>query len=212
MLVACLNRWHQSPLRRWRKLVALLVLISLLAAIPVLVERYRTYPSLMEVSYETHPKLKTLAAWIQSQVPAGERFFVINFWDQLSPWALTWHLGTHEVPPGTRFEDISLPSALLKDASPENIELLREEIRASGVRYVVAFEGAPWGAPVWWVYAGEMSDMLEPVNQRVLYVDLYDTGGWLRRSLLTKHAWERVKEEGRFTLQVKTTVYAVADP
>jgi len=212
MMVACLNRWHQSPLRRWRKLVALLVLVSLLAAIPVLVERYRTYPSLMEVSYETHPKLKTLAAWIQSQVPAGERFFVINFWDQLSPWALTWHLGTHEVPPGTRFEDISLPSALLKDASPENIELLREEIRASGVRYVVAFEGAPWGAPVWWVYAGEMSDMLEPVNQKVLYVDLYDTGDWLRRSLLTKHAWERVKEEGRFTLQVKTTVYAVAEP
>lgn len=209
MMVWCPRRWRRSSSSKWWRLVALLLAVSSIAAVPVLFERYRTYPSLMEVAYETHPKLNDLAAWIQDQVPLGERFYVINFWDQFSPWALSWHLGTHEVPPGMRFADVSMPSTLLEEASPENISSLREEIRASDVRYVVAFEGAPWGEPVWWVYAGEMSDMLDPVDRKMLYVDLYDTGSWLKRSLLRKGPWERVKAEGRFTLEVKTTVYAV---
>lgn len=212
MLVWCLRRWRRSSLGKGWGLVALLCVVSSIVAVPTLFERYRTYPSLMEVAYETHPKLEDLADWIQNQIPPGERFYVINFWDQLSPWALSWHLGTHQVPPGTRFADISLPSALLEEASPENISLLREQIRASRVQYLVAFEGAPWGEPVWWIYAGEMADMLEPVNRNTLYVDLYDTGSWLKRSLLRKRPWERVKEEGRFTLQVKTTVYNVIYP
>jgi len=212
MAVWCLQRWRRLSLSIGWRLVAVLLVISLVMAVPVLFERYRTYPSLMEMVYETHPKLEELAGWVQSQIPAGESFYVVNFWDQLSPWALSWHLGTHDVPPGTRFEDITVPSALLEEASPENIASLREEIRAAGVRYVVVFEGAPWGAPVWWVYAEEMSDMLDPLNRRMLYVDLYDTGGWLKRSLLRKGAWERVKADGRFTLQVKTTVYAVVGP
>jgi hypothetical protein len=212
MAVWCLNRWRRSSLSIGWRLTTVLLVVSLIVAVPVLFERYRTYPSLMEMVYETHPKLGELAGWVQSQIPANAGFYVINFWDQLSPWALSWHLGTHSVPPGTRFEDISMPAVLLEEATPENIASLRKKIRASGVPYVVVFEGAPWGAPVWWIYAEEMSDMLNPINRQMLYVELYDTGGWLKRSLLRKGAWERIKADGRFTLQVKTTVYEVVQP
>lgn len=212
MIVWCFSRSGRAALRGWWRLLVLLLVVSLLVSVPVLSERYRTYPSLMEVAYETHPKLNELAGWIQSRIPSGERFYVINFWDQMSPWALSWYFGTHEVAPDLRFSDVSMPSALLKEASPENIASLREEILVSDVRYLVSFEGAPWGAPVWWIYAGEMSDMLRAVDQTTLYVDLYDTGGWLKRSLLRKGPWERVKADGRFTLQVTTTVYEVIQP
>ncbi|MFQ6099793.1 MAG: ArnT family glycosyltransferase [Anaerolineae bacterium] len=209
MLTWCLECYRQSSLNKWWGIVAILLVVSLIMAVPVLSDRFRTYPSLMEVAYETHPKLNDLAAWIQAQIPPGERVYLINFWDQFGPWALTWYLGTHDLQPGTRIADLSMPSALLQEPSSENIAALREEIRASGVRYVVAFEGTPWGEPVWWIYADGMSDLLTPVTREVMYVDLYDTGGWLKRSLLRQDEWERVKADGRYTLQVQTTVYVV---
>lgn len=209
MLVWCLGHWRQSSLNKWWGIVVVLLVVSLIMAVPVLSERFRTYPSLMEVAYETHPKLNDLAAWIQAQIPPGERVYLINFWDQFGPWALTWYLGTHDVQPGTRIAGLSMPSALLLEPSPENISALREEIGASGVRYVVAFEGTPWGEPVWWIYADGMSDVLVPVTRKVMYVDLYDTGDWLKRSLLRQDEWERVKADGRYVLQVQTTIYAV---
>jgi hypothetical protein len=211
MIAWGLGRWRQAS-RVWWGVVALLLAVSLVTAVPVLIDRFRTYPSVMEVEYETHPQLNDLAAWIQSQIPPGERFYVINFWDQFSPQALAWYLGTHAVQPGTHFTDVSMPSALLQEPTPENIAALREGIRASGVRYVVSFEGTPWGAPVWWLYADAMGDVLTPVARDVRYVDLYDTGGWLKRSLLRHDEWERVKAKGQYTLQVQTTVYAVAEP
>ena len=212
MIVWCLRRRSEASLSRWWRLVAVLLVVSLVAAVPVLFERYRTYPSLMEVAYETHPKLDELAGWIQNRIPSGGRFYVINFWDQMSPWALSWYFGTHKVPPQARFSDLSMPSALLEEASTENISSLREEILASDVRYLVAFEGAPWGEPVWWIYVADMGDILQVVDRTTMYVDLYDTGGWLKHSLLRKGAWERVKTDGRFTLQVTTTVYNVSSP
>ena len=210
MLAWCIERWRLRTLNKWWGLVAILLVASLIMAVPVLSERFRTYPSLMEVAYETHPQLNDLAAWIQAQVPPGERVYLINFWDQFGPWALTWYLGTHAVQPGTRIADLTMPSSLLREPSPKNIAALREEIRASGVRYVISFEGTPWGEPVWWIYAEGMSGLLTPVARKVMYVDLYDVGSWLKRSLLRQDEWERVKADGRYTLQVQTTVYAVA--
>jgi hypothetical protein len=211
MLTWYVASWRQTPLeQRWGIVILLLVLVvSLVAAVPVLAERFRTYPSLMEVAYETNPKLNDLAAWILTQIPPGERFYLINFWDQLGPWALAWYAGTHEVQPSTRFDDVFMPAALLSEASPEDVSALREKIHTSGVRYVVAFEGTPWGAPVWWMYADAMNDVLDPIARETFYVDLYDTGDWRKRSLLKQDEWERVKTDGRFTLQVQTTIYVV---
>ena len=87
----------------------------------MLSDRFRAYPSVMEVEYETRPELNDLPTWIQAQIPPGERFYVINFWDQLGPQALAWYLGTHDVQPGARFSDVTMPSALLQEPTPENI-------------------------------------------------------------------------------------------
>ncbi|MCX7683194.1 MAG: glycosyltransferase family 39 protein [Anaerolineae bacterium] len=209
MLAWCADHWRRGTLSRWWGLVALLLAVSIILAVPVLADRFRTYPSLMEVEYETHPALNDLAAWIREQIPSGERFYLINFWDQFSPSALAWYLGTRDVPPGTRLAEVYMPSTLLKSPSEDNIAALRGAILASGVRYVVSFEGTPWGEPVWWLYADAMDDILDPVAQRVTYVELYDTGEWLNRSLLRQREWEHVKGKGRYTLQVQTTVYAV---
>ncbi|MCA9970253.1 MAG: glycosyltransferase family 39 protein, partial [Anaerolineales bacterium] len=153
MLAWGMAAWRAGSLRRGWGLVGLLLVVSGITAVPTLRDRFATYPSVMAVRYETHPQLNNLAAWIQAQIPAGERFYLINFWDQFSHQALAWHLGTHNPPPGTRFHQLQMPFALLEEATPENIAALRQEIRASGVRYVVSFEGTPWGAPVWWLYA-----------------------------------------------------------
>jgi hypothetical protein len=211
MIVWGLARWRQVA-RVWRGIVALLLAASLVMAVPVLTDRFRAYPSVMEVEYETNPQLNDLAAWIQSQIPPGGCFYVINFWDQFDPQALAWYLGTHDARPGVRFADVTMPSALLQEPTPENIAALREDIRASGARYVVSFEGTPWGEPVWWLYADALGDVLAPAARDVRYVDFYSAGGWLKRSLLRRDEWERVKAESRYTLQVQTTVYTVAEP
>jgi hypothetical protein len=211
MIAWGLDRWRRAS-RVWLGIVATLLIASLVTAVPVLLDRFRTYPSLMDVEYETHPGLSDLAAWIQSQIPPGERFYMVNFWDQFSPAAMAWYLGTHDSPPDTRFSEITMPSALLQEPTPENIAALKEDIRASGVRYVVSFEGTPWGAPVWWRYADAMGDTLTQTARDVRYVDLYETHGWNKTSLLHQDEWERIKAEGQYTLQVQTTVYAVTSP
>jgi len=209
---AALTRPRSSTQTWWRIGLAVLTVIGLVTAVPLLCQRFGAYASVMQVAYETDPALNELSAWIRAQIPPDERFYLVNFWDQFSPQAMAWYLGTHDPPPGARFDDVSMPSALLQEATPDNIAALRQEILSSGARYVVAFEGTPWGAPAWWVYADAMGDVLHPVAREVVYVDAYDTGGWLKRALLTHDGWERVKADGRYTLQVQTTIYAVAGP
>ncbi len=209
MLAWSIKTWSQANPGIFQYLVAALLIVSLITAVPVLIDRYRAYPSLMEAKYETHPRLNDLADWIQTQTASSPPPYLVNYWDQFGPWALTWYRGTHQAPPGARFQDLAVPASLLIEASDENIAALRASILESGAGYVVAFEGAPWGAPDWWIYAAALDDIIDPVARQVFDVKAYNTGDWLDTSLLRKTEWERIKADSRYTLHVQTTIYAI---
>lgn len=189
-------------------------IVCVILGMPVLIDRIAMYPSLMEVQYETDPEANNVAAWIADQIPDGERFLLVNYWDQFNAQSMAWYLGTHEdmVPPNLRFADVSMPAVLIEPASPTNITALREKILQGDVSYLVLLEGGPWGEPFWPEYTMAMQDMLALAARERFAIQQYDLGGWLGRSLLTKAEWEQVKKDSHFTLDLQVIVYNLMRP
>jgi|GEM_PF-3019683 len=193
--------------------VTIALAICVVASAPVLIERFAAFPSLMQVQYQTDPRSRDLADWIAAQVE-GQRFYLVNPWDQFSAAAMEWRLATRDARPGARFADVFVPSVFLKKASPDNIEELRRAIRASGARYVVTLEGGPEGEQVWPDYADAMGDLLKPAARHEFSIEQWrrDAIQWLKRSLLTRQELERFKSDSRYTMHIQATVYRVAEP
>ena len=207
-------KWREGRARAPRAMIVAAVALALciVASVPVLVERFTAFPSLMQIQYQTDPHSSDLADWIAAQVD-GQRFYLVNPWDQFSAAAIEWRRAARDTRPGARFADVFVPSVFLKKAEPENIIELRRAIRSSGARYVVALEGGPEGEQVWPDYIGAMGDMLEPVAHQEFTVEQWqrDIVQWLKRSLLTRQELER-KSASRYTMHLQATVYRVAEP
>jgi hypothetical protein len=176
---------------------------------PALAERFAAFPSLMQVQYQTDPRSNDLAAWIAAQVPNGQRFYLVNPWDQFSAAAMEWRLATSDAQRVTRFADVFVPSVFLKKARPENVADLQRAIRASGARYVVALEGGPEGEQVWPDYSDAMGDMIVLTAQQEFAIEQWqrDVVQWIKRSLLTRDKLERAKLTGRYAMRIRATVY-----
>ena len=174
---------------------------AILLSLPTLKERFTTYPSLLHVEYETDPQANEIMSWISATIPAGQRFHILNYWDQLSPQLIAWHLATNTYPaqPDLRFAQTEMPAHLVLEPTPANIAALRQEITAGDAAYVVLFEGGPWGLPFWPEYTEAMADILEPVAREEFQVVLIDTGNWQDEHLLQQAEWEQSKgaEPGR---------------
>ncbi len=215
MLAWLAARWQAGWSRAKGVMMAASIVLAICAAstVPALAERLAAFPSLMQAQYQTDPRSSGLADWIAGQVD-GQRFYLVNPWDQFSAPAMEWRLATHNVRPGARFADVFVPSVFLQKAKPENIEELRRAIRASGARYVVALEGGPEGEQVWPDYIDAMRDMLVPTAQREFAVEQWrrDVAQWIKRSLLTRDELEQVKSAGRYTMRIQATLYSVAAP
>ncbi|HLF27971.1 MAG TPA: glycosyltransferase family 39 protein [Anaerolineae bacterium] len=183
--------------------------VCLASAAPALAERFAALPALMQASVETEPRVNELAGWIAAQVPATERFFLINPWDQFSEPALVWYLATQRP---LRFTLPFLPWVHLEPITAESVEALKNNMRANGATYVVALEGGPYGAPIWWEYANALGAELIPIAQQDFIFEQYDVAGWVKQALLTVDGLERAMADGRYTLHIRALVYRLAQP
>lgn len=203
-------RWPAAGARA-RAAIGGVAAALLVIAAPALAERLVAYPALMQVEYETDARAADLAEWIAAQVPAGQRVYLINPWDQFSAPALQWRLATRAAPPGVRLSDSSVPSRLLKQAKDKNMQELQHAIRASGARYVVVLEGGPDGLPVWSDYAGAMAAMLTPLGQSEFTLGQWRPGTLqkLNRLWLTRGELERAQANAHYELDIQAVVYGV---
>jgi hypothetical protein len=214
MLAWLAARWRAG----WARAKSATILVAAALAIcagstaPALAERFAAFPSLMQVQYQTDPRSNDLAAWVAAQVPNGQRFYLVNPWDQFSAAAMEWRLATSGPQPVTRFADVFVPSVFLKKARPENVADLRRAIRASGTQYVVVLEGGPEGEQVWPEYAAAMDDILDPVADREFTIQQWqrDVIQWLKRSLLTLRELES-RSASRYVMHIRATVYRVTE-
>lgn len=207
------GRWREGGARAVSAAIAVMLAICVLTSAPVLVERFAAFPSLMQVHYQTDPRSAELAAWVAAQVPEGQRFYLVNPWDQFSAPAMEWYLATHGTRPPARFSDVYVPSVFLGSAQPENMDKLRHSIQASGARYIVALERGPEGEQVWPAYADALGEMLVQVAQQEFAIQQWrrDVPQWLKRSLLTRADLEREKSKGRYTMNIRATVYRLSE-
>jgi hypothetical protein len=188
-------------------LFPLFLALSTLTAVPVLVERFRALPQLLQIEYETSPEANTLADWLLDQT-AGQRFYLINPWDQFSATMLEWERASR-LPPAGRFAEAAIPWLYLTEARPEAISDLRRQILESGVDYVVALEGGPAGGPYWPEYAPALGDVLVFSGRQQFSVVQYQVGNWLNRSRLTSAGLAQAMAEREVTFIVQVTVYKV---
>lgn len=206
MITCIARRWQTTENPTTRSILAasaVLVALSFAFSIPLLVQRLRTIPSVMEAALETTPTTEQLYAWVTEQAPGAERLYVVNYWDQVNLPALRWYIGTHD----DDAAQTAVYGRLLEPATPARTAALRQEIQHSSSTYLILLEGGPWGAPFWPEYTAEMQDILEPVARQRFTLEQYESDEWLDRSLLTHSAWEQAKQNGRSTLDVEAIVY-----
>jgi hypothetical protein len=188
----------------------LLLALATVTAVPVLMERFRALPRLVQVEYETSPQANALADWVLAQT-AGDGFYLINPWDQFSATGLEWVRATR-LPAGGRFAEAAVPWLYLTEARPEAIGALRRQILDSGVGYVVALEGGPSGGPYWPAYAPALGDVLVFSDRQQFSLVQYEMGNWLDRSRLTSAGLAQAAAEREVTYVVQATVYRVIRP
>ncbi|MCI0398492.1 MAG: glycosyltransferase family 39 protein [Chloroflexi bacterium] len=203
--------WQRQWPRLEKRLAAAVTLLAvcLVSVVPVLGERLRAYPLLLQAQYETSPQANALAAWIEQQT-AGQRFYLVNPWDQFSAATLEWRRATGNPPPGARYHELSLPWVFLQEPRPEQIAETRRQIQTTGSQYVVALEGGPAGGPYWPDYANALGDILIPAGRQQFAIEQYRVSGWLDQSPLTREGLSQAMSAGRYTLYVQATIYQVA--
>ena len=211
MLAWLVAQW--SEIRpRVRIVAAASVLALVVGSVPMLIERFAVFPALMRVEYETDPRANDLAAWITAQVPSGERFYLVNPWDQFGAAMMTWYLATQNTPPVARFADAVVPSANLGGSAWKRGDTLLANIRAAGTRYVVALEGGANIEPLWPEYEFALSDRLLPVTRGEFVMDFYDMTRWLKRHVVTRDELERAESARYHQLNVRASVYRLVEP
>lgn len=158
------------PLARPAAVALVIAIIAL--SLPNVVQRFRQYPAHVSVAYETGPRLNDLATWVHTHIPPGERFYVINYWDQFGPQTLAWRLGQQALAANVdlRFSDVRMPAAILSPATPQRTEQLRQQVLSSNVSHVLLLEGGPWGAPLWPDYTGALQNHLEHTAETTMTI------------------------------------------
>ncbi len=212
MLAQLAAAWTRNRTQVQRRVVLYTValFLSLLASLPMLVERFAVLPSLLEVEYETDPRAHELAAWITDQAH-GQRLYFINTWDQFSTFAMEWHLATHSNQHDFRFGDLFVPDKRLRTFTPEQAEELESQIRFYSTRYVVVLESGLTDPQVWPEYEHAFADFLVPVAVSDFPLEFYNLGGWLQTALATRESLARAKADNRITLNVRATVYRLLE-
>ena len=191
-------------------IAAVALAVCVVASVPVVVERFAAFPALMQVSYGTDPRATDLAGWISAQIPIGQRFYLVNPWDQFSGMALEWYQATHVLPVNGRMVEVSVPWAQLEQPTPENVQWMVQAIRASGAQYVVALAGGPEGQPTWSDYANALGSALVPVTHQNFILEQDKVGQWIKESLLTRDGLQAAKSGRHLKIQLKVTVYRLA--
>ncbi len=168
------HNWPQTP--TWQRAAILTVAGLLLLAVGQSVrtwpDRFRQFGAIMEVEYETHPALNNLADWLQSEIPADARFFLINPWDQFSAPALTWRLAT------TSQATWTVPSSVLEPPTPENLAQFQQQLSEANVPFVVVLEGSPWGAPAWPEYTAVIENGYDEMSRHQFTIPFYTQDEW----------------------------------
>lgn len=200
---------HKMAMRRGSRLGIALFLLAFLASFPTLFHRYSTYPSLLEVEYETDPQALQIMDWVDETIPADGRFYVLNYWDQLSPKLITWQQTTTQDPLPGEISKTRMPAALVGRPSEQQISSLKNDILQRPVDYVVLFEGGPWGRPFWPEYTEAMSDILLPIAQNEFQISLIDTSNYQDETLLQNEDWETVKSQSREILSIKVIIFQI---
>lgn len=156
---------------------AALVVAIIALSLPNVVQRFRQYPANVSVAYETDPRLDDLATWVQTHIPPGERFHVINYWDQFGPQTLAWRLGKSALTAGddarfanVRFADVRMPATLLSPATPQRTARLRQRLTHSNITHILLLEGGPWGAPFWPDYTAAFQDNLQHTAETTMTI------------------------------------------
>lgn len=187
------------------------IALTFLVSLPTIKQRYTIYPSLLEVKYETDPEIRDILSWIYSAIPQEERFYILNYWDQLSPQLIAWDQAGQEYrqDPNLHFSEVTMPAYLVPRPSPVSIANLRRQIMDSGADYVVLFEGGPWGLPFWPEYTTALGDLLQPFERREFQIEFIDTGEYQDENLLRSDEWEKVKAESREKLAINVVIYQI---
>ncbi len=210
MLSRFVSAWSSDDWRRKLITVAILMIFVMVSAlsVPIAAERMAAYPSVMEVVYETNPRLTDIAAWIKTQLPTQEKFYIVNYWDQFGPRAVAWHWAL-QTPLPLHYADLLMPATVLEPATLENTAALVQTIDVSGAPYLVLLEGGSWGAPFWPEYTAVLADKLHLVAQEKFAIEQYGGRNWLNNSLLRQEEWETVKAQSRYTLNVQVSVFEI---
>lgn len=186
--------------------------LSILATLPMLVERFAVLPALLEVEYETDPRAHELAAWIADQTH-GQRLYFINSWDQFSTAAMSWYLATHSTQHNFCLDDSFVGGTRLQDFTPDRADELEFQIRHYSTRYVVALEGGPVpdDQQIWPEYEQVFADILEPVASEEFPLEFCSLGRWSKTALITRESLAQAKAENCLTLNVQATVYRLLE-
>lgn len=161
-----------SSLQRRASAVGLILVVGLLlSSVPSFARRLATYPSALRVAYETDPELRDLALWLEEQIPAGQEYIMVNYWDQFGPQTANWNRGIWlGLPRQVYFSEVAVSGLLIEPASPERIAVIRDAIEASDACYLVLFEGAPWGTPFWPEYTAALHDQLRQMTEQTFTI------------------------------------------
>jgi hypothetical protein len=197
---------------RLRLVTAAIVIALVAGSVPMLIDRFEVFPELARVEYETDVRANDLSAWIAGQIPAGQRFYLINPWDQFSGFFMEWYLATQSVRPVSRYSEVSVPTWVLNGSAWEEGDKLLNAVRSSGIQYVVALEGGAGSQPLWPEYEFALGDALSRLSQQEFVNDYYDLTRWLKRHIVTRDELELAMSLRYHTLNIRATVYKLDGP
>jgi len=134
-----------QPLVRQAARIAVwtVIVVLMLTSVTGLAWRTALYPTLYMLSLETDARAEDLYRWMAEQIPAGPaRIGLVNDWDQMSGPALGWELTTRRVSNGAprRADLVSVwEMHRLPEPTPENVALLRDQMNARRLNYIIAY-------------------------------------------------------------------------
>jgi hypothetical protein len=155
---------------KWTARLAMLaVLVALVVTAVVGLDwRVTVYPVLYMAELETDPRAESLYEWTAAQIPAGAMGVgLVNEWDQMSNFALGWDLMTrHTAAP--RHADLVTMWQMdqLPEPTPESIAVLRDQMDARHINYLVAYTAAGMGSRRLRGVLALMGDQLRLVGEK----------------------------------------------
>lgn len=205
LMIGFLWRRHQLFDKRILTTVLLgFIGLSVILSAPNTWRRWTQLDNFMEVMVETDPAIGEMMIWIQQQIPPGQPVFLVNYWDQLTPNLFTWYQGLRHP------ADIeqSIGSTIIPPPTDETLASVRRSVLDSQAKYLILFEGGPWGQPFWPEYTAALEDMLVPVAQHEFTVtSVEEVQTWLDANSVTDPAWLVVRDSNLHNLSIGVVVY-----